>query len=384
MSSGLSLPAIRNFACCHTNRARSRVVKYLRAASPRANQNSDAPIIIVLSTSKKAAAAGSGSTAGGPLTSAAAAEASPATCARVPGSGSAGRPARRRNGTRGTGTSQADGTTADAGATLTGPGRRADGGQQEPTTIGPRQMLISGGPVLGGGEELEGAPAEDARDAPGAVSGGSGSPGGRVLGVLACGCVAAPVLLPNPLPEPPAPASVPPPAVGSAAVLVTGRPEADCSGSGAVPGVGVAPPDAVGGGTCSPQAPGTGPYRSEPVVVGPAGQVIASRSAVPRPATSASRASESSMAASAPSGVSGTSADSPADCRAAQPVRRSSGAVVPVCCARVVSQAVPSVVCASMVCNVWTTSSGEASAARRTGAPPCPPPAAGGADGPPG
>src|SRR3954468_9763663 len=211
MSSGLSLPAIRNFACCHTNRARSRVVKYLRAASPRANQNSDAPIIIVLSTSKKAAAAGSGSTAGGPLTSAAAAEASPATCARVPGSGSAARPARPRNGTRGTGTSQADGTTADAGATLTGPGRRADGGQQEPTTIGPRQMLISGGPVLGGGEELEGAPAEDALDAPGGVSGGSGSPGGWVLGVLgvlavlACGCVAAPVLLPDPLPEPPVP-----------------------------------------------------------------------------------------------------------------------------------------------------------------------------------
>src|SRR4051795_3928790 len=170
MSSGLSLPAIRNFACCHTNRARSRVVKYLRAASPRANQNSDAPIIIVLSTSKKAAAAGSGSTAGGALTSAAAAEASPATCARVPGSGSPGRPARRRNGTRGTGTSQADGTTADAGATLTGRGTRAaqaegavgtagaprparggraEGGQQDPTTIGPRQMLISGGPVLG-------------------------------------------------------------------------------------------------------------------------------------------------------------------------------------------------------------------------------------------
>ena len=61
MSSALpSLPAMRNFACCQTNPAMSRVVKYLRAASPRANQNSEAPIIIVLSTSKNAAAVGSG------------------------------------------------------------------------------------------------------------------------------------------------------------------------------------------------------------------------------------------------------------------------------------------------------------------------------------
>ena len=38
----------------------SRVEKYLRAARPRANQKSEAPIIIVLSTSKNAAAVGSG------------------------------------------------------------------------------------------------------------------------------------------------------------------------------------------------------------------------------------------------------------------------------------------------------------------------------------
>ena len=52
-------------------------MKYLRAASPRANQKSEAPIIIVLSTSKNAAAVRSGATAGGPSTSAAAAEAAP-------------------------------------------------------------------------------------------------------------------------------------------------------------------------------------------------------------------------------------------------------------------------------------------------------------------
>src|SRR3954462_4912993 len=111
MSSGLSLPAILNLACCQTNSARSRIVKYLRAASPRANQNSDAPIIIVLSTSKNAAAVGSAWTVGGPLTSAAAADASPATCARVSGSDTpAGRP---RDGQRGTGTSpRDDGETA--------------------------------------------------------------------------------------------------------------------------------------------------------------------------------------------------------------------------------------------------------------------------------
>src|SRR3954452_25330406 len=106
MSSALSFPAIRNFACCHTKRARSRVVKYLRAARPRANQNSDAPIIIVLSTSKNAAAAGSAWTVGGPLTSAAAADASPATCARVSGSDTPAGPP--RDGQRGTGTSPGD------------------------------------------------------------------------------------------------------------------------------------------------------------------------------------------------------------------------------------------------------------------------------------
>src|SRR4051794_29055563 len=83
MSVALSLPAMRNFACCQTKEATSRLVKYFRAASPRANQNSEAPIIIVLSTSKKAAAVRSGAGALGTSVSAAAAEASPATTARV-------------------------------------------------------------------------------------------------------------------------------------------------------------------------------------------------------------------------------------------------------------------------------------------------------------
>src|SRR3954447_13894017 len=105
MSWALSLPAMRNLACCQTNRARSRVVKYLRAARPRANQNSEAPIIIVLSTSKNAAAVGSAWTAGGPVTSAAAAEAAPARCARVSSSAVASGVAdeRPRRGSRGTG-----------------------------------------------------------------------------------------------------------------------------------------------------------------------------------------------------------------------------------------------------------------------------------------
>src|SRR4051794_18613297 len=103
MSSALSLPAIRNLACCQANSARSRAVKYFRAASPRANQNSDAPIIIVLSTSKNAAAVLSGTTAGGGSTSAAAAEAAPATAARVSSPGAALSGTRRpRNGRTGT------------------------------------------------------------------------------------------------------------------------------------------------------------------------------------------------------------------------------------------------------------------------------------------
>src|SRR3954447_21285573 len=99
MSSALSFPAIRNLACCQTNRATSRAVKYFRAASPRANQNRLAPIIIVLSTSKNAAAVGSGSAAGVAVTSAAAADAAPATCARLSGAGGGVR-ARPRKGTR--------------------------------------------------------------------------------------------------------------------------------------------------------------------------------------------------------------------------------------------------------------------------------------------
>src|SRR4051812_25599913 len=124
MSSALSLPPARNFACCHTKRARSRVVKYLRAASPRANQNSEAPIIIVLSTSKNAAAVGSASTDGGPLTSAAAADASPATWARVSWSGAAAR--RPRDGRRGTGTSPAVPACSGTTANRSDPNRRRE------------------------------------------------------------------------------------------------------------------------------------------------------------------------------------------------------------------------------------------------------------------
>src|ERR671916_547272 len=106
MSSALSLPAMRNLACCHTKRDMSRVVRYLRAASPRANQKMDAPTIIVLSTSKNAAAVRSGTTAGAGSTSAAAAEAAPATCARVSSSGTSAERARRpRKGSPGTTTS---------------------------------------------------------------------------------------------------------------------------------------------------------------------------------------------------------------------------------------------------------------------------------------
>src|SRR3954453_22169123 len=81
MFSWLSAPPIRKASCCQAKRARSRVVKKFREASPRAKWKIDAPIIIVLSTSKKAPAVGSGSTAGALSTSAAAAEAAPARTA---------------------------------------------------------------------------------------------------------------------------------------------------------------------------------------------------------------------------------------------------------------------------------------------------------------
>jgi hypothetical protein len=107
MSSALSLPAMRNLACCQKKLIRSRLVKYFRAASPRANQNSEAPIIIVLSTSKKAAPVRSGRITGGTATSAAAADAAPATCARVSSSDTTSVRADRRprSGSRGTETS---------------------------------------------------------------------------------------------------------------------------------------------------------------------------------------------------------------------------------------------------------------------------------------
>src|SRR4051794_12294299 len=150
MSVALSLPAMRNFACCQTKEATSRLVKYLRAARPRANQNSEAPIIIVLSTSKNAAPVRSGGTAVGAATSAAAAEAAPATCARVSSSAvPALRGDRRpRNGTRGTGPPN-DGLTATLAGSLEGRGPWSPGAQQLPSvTSGGRQM--SAGELLSG------------------------------------------------------------------------------------------------------------------------------------------------------------------------------------------------------------------------------------------
>src|SRR5215218_3853557 len=155
MSSALSLPAMRNLDCCQTNPARSRVEKYLRVASPRANQNSDAPIIIVLSTSKKAAAVGSGETAGGPATSAAAAEAAPATWARVSSSGCVPARADRRprSGSRGTKTSlrsMRHPAPEPDEPTLARPGSADPGGRQSPIVArGGRQT--ESGPALGGG-----------------------------------------------------------------------------------------------------------------------------------------------------------------------------------------------------------------------------------------
>src|SRR4051794_4532714 len=161
MSSALSLPAMRNLACCQTNCARSRVVKYLRAARPRANQNSEAPIIIVLSTSKNAAAVGSAWTAGGPVTSAAAAEAAPARCARVSSSAAASGVAdeRPRRGSRGTGNLPAIDPPPGGGSDDSDPSRAAGAprfvvptGQQSPIVAsGGAQtwMPIPGDDVLG-------------------------------------------------------------------------------------------------------------------------------------------------------------------------------------------------------------------------------------------
>src|SRR3954447_13883082 len=181
MSSALSLPAIRNLACCHTNRARSRLVKYLRAARPRANQNSDAPIIIVLSTSKNAAAPGSGGAAAGASTSAAAAEAAPATCARVSSTGRfcGIRAERPRKGRRGTQTSHSRVPGASPGgpvATLTGRcGGGAAGQQMSGLTQMGRLVSISGG-------LLELAAPEFPDPAPGSGSGREGT--GSVVGTL--------------------------------------------------------------------------------------------------------------------------------------------------------------------------------------------------------
>src|SRR3954451_9641621 len=213
MSSALSLPATRNLACCHTKRARSRLVKYLRGARPRANQNSDAPIIIVLSTSKNAAAPGSGGTAAGASTSAAAAEAAPATCARVSSSGrSCGiRAERPRNGRRGTRTSHSrvPGLPGGPVATLTG---RCGGGSAGQQMSG---LMQTGSLVSISGGLLE--PVAPESPAPGSGTGtGTGREGTRsvvgspgAVGTATDGVPARPVpplALPAPLPaEPVAP-----------------------------------------------------------------------------------------------------------------------------------------------------------------------------------
>src|SRR3712207_2458786 len=133
--------------------ATSRPVKYLRAASPRANQKIDAPIIIVLSTSKNAAAVRSGAGAVGTSVSAAAAEASPATCARVSWSStSAGRRASRpRKGTRTT-RHHPLGVVSTSSATLASPAERSGPGQQPTVTSGGRHTFTPG--TSGGTETI--------------------------------------------------------------------------------------------------------------------------------------------------------------------------------------------------------------------------------------
>ena len=58
-SSAFSSPEIRNFACVHASPIRSRAVKNLCLASPRASRMIEAPWMSVLSTSKNAATVGS-------------------------------------------------------------------------------------------------------------------------------------------------------------------------------------------------------------------------------------------------------------------------------------------------------------------------------------
>src|SRR3954468_8394174 len=215
MSSALSLPAMRNLACCQTNPARSRVVKYFRAASPRANQKSEAPIIIVLSTSKNAAPVGSGSAAGGGATSAAAADAAPATWARV--SSSACTPARAdrrtRSGPRGTKPSLRSirhPARVPDDWTLAGPAERGPPGQQWPIASGGTQTVT--GPTGGSGTV-----GVDGRWGAVVDSGGSRPPGTDVVGLGTTGVGGAETVPSGP--RPPAGGRV-----GTAGSVTTGAP----------------------------------------------------------------------------------------------------------------------------------------------------------------
>src|SRR4051812_41740464 len=272
MSSALSLPAMRNLACCQMNPARSRAEKYLRAASPRANQKSEAPIIIVLSTSKNAAPVGSGSTAGGGATSAAAAEAAPATWARRSSSVSpSGRADRRpRSGTRGTNNllrSICHPARGPVDWTLAGPAHRGPEGQQSPIASGPRQ---TGGNWMVGVDGTVGV-----------VVGSVGSRGSRPPGFVGVGTTGAgrplgavPLDPAPPDPEPPDPEPPDPeppdpgPAAGAAGVV-----SADAPPPGADVPVRVVPPPVAGGAEAGAgQGTGTGPKPSVSSTAGPVGQ----------------------------------------------------------------------------------------------------------------
>src|SRR4051812_33393352 len=319
MSSALSLPAMRNLACCQTNCARSRVVKYLRAARPRANQNSEAPIIIVLSTSKNAAAVGSAWTAGGPVTSAAAAEAAPARCARVSSSAAASGVAdeRPRRGSRGTGNLPAIDPPPGGGSDDSDPSRAAGAprfvvptGQQSP-------IVASGGaqtwPPIRGDDVLGDCPPPTETRGGGSVrSVGIGRWPPTVGGVGTVGngsplVPGVPVALPGvppidgaaggdtegteALPVPGAAVVVVPPVVAPPVVAPSVVVPSVVVPSVVVPPVVVPPvvvPPVAGppaaGGAAGGHAAGTGPSASVPFVAGPPAQSSAVRRAAARPA----------------------------------------------------------------------------------------------------
>src|SRR4051794_36091603 len=296
MSMLLSVPAIRNFACCQMKEATSRPVKYFRAASPRANQNSEAPIIIVLSTSKNAAAVRSGAGAAGTSVSAAAADASPATTARVSWSStSAGlRAARPRKGTRTT-RHHPLGVASTCAATLASLADRPGPGQQ-PTvstggthtfrlgrsggteTIAPGELLVA--PALDGGGSRVGSGSGSGSGSPGRVGVTGAGTDGTLPPVGAAGADvagAAPVV--GAAPEP----------VGAALLVVVALgapdgpdPEAEVAGSPAAPDDSGAP---LVDGSATGHGAGRGPSSSVPSVDGPPAQATAVRRSVPRTAT---------------------------------------------------------------------------------------------------